>query len=145
MMPDQDEAPLLPRFCTARVLTRAAILDDDRGRGAPRDQRPRITGIGQYLVHAMPTRHPPDALVPRGAGGDLGQRELGLTVPQRRLARTAQDTKRRENARNRMLDLPVGPLFDPVVFGLDKPGRDVPPRRPAADFLFKRFAGARAQ
>ena len=47
MMPDQDDAPLLPRLFTAGVLMRAALLANDLGRGAPRDQRPRITGRGQ--------------------------------------------------------------------------------------------------
>jgi hypothetical protein len=144
MIPAQDEAPRLPRWLTAGVLMRAALLANDLGRGAPLDQRPCLTGVGPYLVHAMPTRQAPDALVPRGAGGDRGERERGITVPQRGLAGTAQDAKRREHARHRGLDRTVGTLCDPVVFGPDKPDRDFPHHMPAADFLFKRFAGARA-
>ena len=145
MIPDHDDAPLLPRLFTACVLTRAASLADDLGRGAPRDQRPRLTGLGHYRVHARPTRQAPDALGPRRAGGDLGERELGLTGPQRGLARTAQGAKLREHARNRVLNLTGSTLFDPVVFGPDKPARDCPHRMPAADLLCNRFAGALAQ
>ena len=70
---------------------------------------------------------------------------MGITVPQRCLARTAQGMKLREDARNRVLGLPVSTLFDPVVFGPNKPDRDFLHRMPTADFLFKRFAGALAQ
>jgi len=76
---------------------------------------------------------------------DLGEWELGITVPQRCLARPAQGVQLREDARNRVLDLTVCALFDPVVFSPDTPDRDFPPHRPTADFLFKRFAGALAQ
>jgi hypothetical protein len=145
MIPDQDDAPLLPRFFTACVLPRATILDEDLGHGAPIDQRPRSTGVGQYLVKAMPTRQAPDDLVPRGAGVDLGEQEVGITVPQRRLARTAQGAKLREDASNRGLDLTVSTLFDPVVFGPNKPDRDCPHSMPTANLLFKRCAGALTQ
>ena len=81
----------------------------------------------------------------RRAGVDLGERERGITGPQRGLARTAQGAQWGQDASNRVLDLPVGPLFTPVVFGPDTPDRDVPQDRPTSDVLCTRCAGALAQ
>ena len=96
-------------------------------------------------MHARPTWQAPDARVTRRAGVDLGERERGITGPQRGLARTAQGAPWGQDASHRVLDLTVGTLFNPVVCGLDTPDRDVPQDRPTADFLCTRCAGALAQ
>jgi hypothetical protein len=96
-------------------------------------------------MHALPTWQAPDARVTRRAGVDCGERERGITGPPRGLARTAQGAPLGQDASNRVLDLTVGTLFHPVVFGPDTPDRDVPHDRPTSDVVCKRFAGARAQ
>src|SRR5262247_3320462 len=97
MVLQQEDPPLLARLFPTRRLPGAPVFEYRLRLAAAIDERPRIAGVQQHLVDAMPTRQAPLDLPSRRPGVHLGQPQLRLTVPQRGLTRTAQFTKLRED------------------------------------------------